>query len=145
MKNYRLVIFITIFLFGCSESGTTNYDGLWVIDKEKSLAECRKNMESDGEGELLQGFAELICQTVTGIIPVLDIVNDQFNISTADNEVQNCNIIPENNVVSCSAESENAEDLSDFGKIILKDGVLSLYLDNTSADEPDTILIYNKK
>ena len=148
MKNYKLLILITIFLFGCSGSGTTNYDGLWIIDKEISLAECMKSMVDENSGSdagLMAGFSELICQTITGAIPVLEIEDNKFSISGAQG-AQSCSISTESSDVTCAHEADNIEEV--MGQISIKDGMLNFlfrgYPDETD-EVNDILLVFGKK
>ena len=147
MKKINLLLLISFFLVGCSGSGTTNYDGLWVIEKQASLANCKKSLEEvdcSSDGGLLEGFAELICQTVTGAIPILEIENNQFSMTGSDN-IQSCSINTESSVVSCTGESDSINE--DIGKISIKDGMLNFFMSDTneSGEVTEMALVYTKK
>ena len=150
MKKINLLLLISFFLVGCSGSGTTNYDGLWLIDKEISLAECKKSFESpgdengDSDAGLMAGFAELICQTITGAIPVLDIEDNQFSISGAEG-TQFCSISMESSAVSCSAEEDSIAEA--MGQISIKDNMLNFFLSDSdeSGETTEMLLVYAKK
>ena len=150
MKKTNLLPLITFFLVGCSGSGTTNYDGLWLIDKEISLAECRKSLESSGDENddlgagFMEGFTELICQTITGAIPVLEIENNQFSVSGAEG-TQSCSIDTESSAVSCTAESDGIAEA--MGQITIKDGMLNFLMSDSdeSGETTEMLLVYAKK
>ena len=104
--------------------GSKSYDGLWLIEKDKSTAACLLALQDEDEkevsenegifgGDLLEGFSKLLCEGVVAMIPVLDIKDNKFNYSIMQMSAT-CTINLTKDTVSCLPDEE-IKNLADEG------------------------------
>jgi len=125
MKTFYLLTLFSFLLTSCSNP--SNYDGLWLIEKEKSTTACLLSIQAEQEKEiseensffgenLLEGFSKLLCEGVASMIPVLDIKNNKFNYSVMGMSVA-CAIDRTKHTVLCLPEEENKNLVEDGSPI----------------------------
>ena len=114
MKKLYILAFCSFLLTSCGDS--KNYDGLWLIEKDKSTAACMLALQEEDEkevsedegifgGDFLEEFSKLLCEGVVAMIPVLDIKDNNFNDSIMQMSAT-CTINPTKNTVSCLPDEE---------------------------------------
>ena len=114
MKKLYILALCSFLLTSCGDS--KNYDGLWLIEKDKSTAACLLALQEEDEkevsedegifgGDFMEGFSKLLCEGVVAIIPVLDIKDNKFNYSIMQMSAT-CTINPTKNTVSCLPDEE---------------------------------------
>ena len=137
MKSIYLLVLFSFLLAACSNS--SNYDGLWLIEKEKSTTACLLSIQDEQEKDVseennffgenfLEGFSKLLCEGVTSMIPVLEIKNNQFNYSVMGGSAT-CTINPTKHTVSCLPEDENKNLIEDGSPLSMSETAGEIKID----------------
>ena len=161
MKHLTTVLLTLLVLGGCSQE--PKYDGLWLIDKDKTKAKCIENLientfndssekkDNSFSEELSESFgstiSEMACEGATLIFPVLEIEENKFTLKMFGSTAI-CNLKKESNTLDCVSEGESMMDLdlsvTDNPIRLEEDVLVWSYLDN--ATKLFTVdLIYNRK
>ena len=91
--NKKLLIFLLMFAFGCS--GSRQYDGLWIIDSERSTQSCQAalmvkagaEMEENFFGGLLAGIGSMGCSAyVNSAFSMIEIKDNSAYFSSNELE-----------------------------------------------------------
>ena len=135
MKTLTTLLLTLLVLGGCSQE--PKYDGLWLIDREQTKANCEaifqetnnaneefsySNEEDSSDFDWAEAFGKalesLLCSGAEVIFPVLDIKENSFSLSVFGAELL-CKIDENANNVDCTNQTKITDVITNFEPRVL--------------------------